>query len=228
MERSNFMRTDSPGTVPLMVFDGDCSFCRLWIAYWRNLTGGSIDYAPYQEAAERFPQVPLENFKRAVQLILPDGEVLSAARAVSRSLAGVPEYGWMWWAYHHVPGFAALAEVLYRWVAAHRNFAYRVTVFLWGKDFEPPSFEIASSGFLRCLGAIYLIAFVSFGVQVTGLVGARGILPVGNFLKAVQESYGTTPWFQVPTLFWLNSNDAFLKAMCGAGAILAVVLIFGF
>ena len=222
------MPTDSPRTVPLMVFDGDCSFCRLWIAYWRKLTGSTIDYAPYQEAAERFPEVPLENFKRAVQLILPDGEVLSAAQAVARSLADVPEYGWMWWAYHHVPGFAVLAEVLYRCVAAHRSAAYHATVFFWGKDFEPPSFEVASRGFLRCLGAIYLIAFVSFGVQVSGLVGARGVLPVGNFLKAVQESYGYTPWFQVPAVFWLNSSDGFLKAMCGAGAILAVMLILGF
>src|SRR6267378_3131241 len=188
MERSTFMPTDSPRTVPLMVFDGDCSFCRLWIAYWRNLTGGTIDYAPYQETAGRFPDIPLENFKRAVQLILPDGEVLSAAQAVARSLVDVPEYGWMWWAYHHVPGFAVLAEVLYRWVAAHRSFAYHVTVILWGKDFEQPSFEIASRGFLRCLGAIYLIAFVSFGVQVSGLVGARGVLPVGIFFRAVRKS----------------------------------------
>ena len=136
MERSTFMPTDSPRTVPLMVFDGDCSFCRLWIAYWRNLTSGTIDYAPYQETAGRFPDIPLENFKRAVQLILPDGEVLSAAQAVARSLADVPEYGWMWWTYHHVPGFAALAELLYRCVAAHRSAAYHATVFFWGKDFE--------------------------------------------------------------------------------------------
>src|SRR5438876_10295898 len=194
------MPTDSPRTVPLMVFDGDCSFCRLWIAYWLNRTGSTMHYASYQEAAERFPEVPRENFKRAVHLILPDGQVLSAARAVLRSLADIPEYGWMWWAYHHVPGFAALAELLYRWVAAHRSFAYHATVFFWGKDFEPPSFEIASRWFLRCLGAIYLIAFVSFGVQISGLVGARGILPVGNFLKSVQASYGATLWFEVPTV----------------------------
>src|SRR5712692_8993586 len=144
MERSNFMRTDSPGTVPLMVFDGDCSFCRLWIAYWRNLTGGSIDYAPYQEVAERFPQVPLENFKRAVQLILPTGEVLSAAHAVVRSLAETPERDWLLWTYRRIPGFAAICEWVYRLIAAHRSLFYHVTVFLWGRQIEPATYEIVT------------------------------------------------------------------------------------
>ena len=66
--------------------------------------GRRVAYAPYQEAAAQFPQIPVENFKRAVHLVLPDGEVLSAAHAVFRSLALLPKYGWMLWAYHHVPG----------------------------------------------------------------------------------------------------------------------------
>src|SRR5437868_15435680 len=41
------------------------------------------------------------------------------------------------------------------------------------------SFELSRSLFLRTLGVVYLIAFVSLAVQITGLVGEHGVLPVG-------------------------------------------------
>jgi lipase maturation factor 1 len=214
--------------VPLLAFDGDCSFCRIWIGYWKRLTGEQIEYAPYQEVSERFPAVPRENFKRAVQLILPSGEVLSAAHAVFRSLAHVHGYAWMLWAYQNVPGFAAVAEWFYRRIAAHRSFFYHVTVLLWGKQVDPASYEIATRWFLRCLGAIYLVAFVSLGVQITGLVGARGILPAASFLNAIRQNYGAALWWRLPTLFWLNTSDTILKLACVAGAIVAVAIALGF
>jgi len=218
----------TPSSVPLLVFDGDCSFCRIWIECWKRLTGGQIEYAPYQEVAERFPDVPRDNFKRAVQLVLPDGEVLSAAHAVLRSLAHVPGHAWMLGAYKNVPGFAAVAEWFYRRVAAHRSFFYHVTVLLWGKHPEPASYEIATRWFLRCLGVIYVIAFVSLGVQITGLVGARGILPAASFLGAIRENYGGALWWRLPTVFWLDASDTILQLACVAGAMTAVVIVLGF
>jgi predicted DCC family thiol-disulfide oxidoreductase YuxK len=210
-----------------LVFDGDCSFCRIWIGFWERLTGNQVAYAPYQEVATQFPQVPRDHFKRAVQLILPDGEALSAAHAVLRSLADVPDYAWMIWAYHHVPGFATLAEWLYRRIAAHRSLFYHVTVFLWGKQLEPASYEIATRWFLRCLGTIYLIAFLSLGVQITGLVGVRGILPATAFLDFVRENYGAA-WLRLPTIFWLGASDMVLKLTCIAGAIASLAVLLGF
>ena len=222
------MKNPAPANIPLLIFDGDCSFCRLWIEYWKRLTGEAIAYAPYQDVAERFPQVPRDDFKRAVQLILADGEVLSAARAVFRSLANVPGYGWLLWAYVHIPGFAAVAEFLYRRVAAHRSFFYHATVFLWGKHLEPATYEISVCWFMRSLGAIYLAAFLSLAVQVTGLVGARGILPATRFINAVRETYGASAWLRLPTIFLLGSGDALLKLACIAGAIAALAVILGF
>ena len=43
---------------------------------------------------------------------------------------------------------------------------------------RPLAFLVSRWIFLRLLGLIYLIAFMSLAVQVTGLVGAEGILPV--------------------------------------------------
>jgi hypothetical protein len=100
--------------------------------------------------------------------------------------------------------------------------------FFRGNRSEPPTYVLIEWLFIRLLGLIYLIAFVSLAVQITGLVGSGGILPVGEYLRAVQERLGALGYWQVPTLFWLNSSDIMLKLACVLGALLALVLIAGY
>ena len=71
---------------PLLIYDNDCDFCRYWIAQWQHVTRDHIDYAPYQEAAAQFPEIPISAFENSVQLILQNGTVLSGAEAVLRAL----------------------------------------------------------------------------------------------------------------------------------------------
>ena len=106
---------------PILVYDGNCGFCRSWIARWRRVTGERVDYAPYQEAGARFPEIGPERFKASVQLIEPDGRVSQGAEAVYRSLSYKPGQGWWLWLYVHVGPFAALSEWGYRLVARHRG-----------------------------------------------------------------------------------------------------------
>ncbi len=63
---SEITRVERPPERPLGVFDGDCGFCRLWIARWKARTGPKVDYAPSQEVAERFPEIPKEQFARGI------------------------------------------------------------------------------------------------------------------------------------------------------------------
>ena len=42
--------------------------------------------------------------------------------------------------------------------------------------------------FLRALGLIFFSAFYSLARQVHGLIGERGILPVGTYLQQVSEA----------------------------------------
>jgi hypothetical protein len=78
------------------------------------------------------------------------------------------------------------------------------------------------------LGLVYLVAFLSFGVHIEGLIGKNGLLPAGEFLAAVQKALGVSRgYLHYPTLAWLNSSDAFLKGMCWAGAGLALLLLLG-
>jgi hypothetical protein len=76
--------------------------------------------------------------------------------------------------------------------------------------------------FLRILGCIYLVAFVSFGAQAPGLIGSHGILPLGDYLAAAKEGAGRAAYWEIPSLFWLNSSDRALQAdwFLGAGCAL--------
>lgn len=82
--------------------------------------------------------------------------------------------------------------------------------------------------FLRLLGVVYLIAFVSLGVQALGLFGSQGIVPVANLLERVGEQLeGLDRFRQVPTLCWIDTSDGFLTMQWVFGAVLSVLLVAG-
>ncbi len=217
----------APPSKPMLVYDGDCGFCKLWIARWREITAGRIDYEPLQEAAARFPEVPRAEFEHAVKLIEPNGRVFSSADAVFRSLGEGRRFALSQWCYAHVPGFAAITEASYTFIAAHRELAHRVTSLIWGGDVRKPTYFRARNWFLRLLGVVYLIAFLSLRVQVDGLIGAKGIAPLPEYLASAHAQLGARAALVLPTLCWLNSSNAALHFLCGAGAVISVVLIAG-
>jgi hypothetical protein len=90
-----------------------------------------------------------------------------------------------------------------------------------------PTHTLARWLFLRALGAVYLVAFLSLWVQVAGLVGSRGILPAGTFLEWVGARAGPERYRVLPTLFWLHPSDGFLHVLCGGGVALSLLLILG-
>ena len=209
---------------PLLVYDNDCDFCRYWIAQWQHTTGDRIDYAPYQEVGAAYPEIPLSAFESSVQLILQNGTVLSGAEAVFRALNN----GLLLWCYYHLPGFASVSEWVYRFVAQHRPFFSALTRWFWGTHTERTTFYLSRWLFLRALGCIYLIAFLSLWVQIHGLVGSNGILPAEQYLAVVRQQIGTEGYYLLPTLFWLNPSDACLHFLCAGGVVLSLVLIAGF
>src|SRR5437868_2633723 len=227
MANESRLRVSNPPPKPLMIWDGDCHFCKRWIERWREITAGNVDYATYQEAAARFPEIPVEQFKRAVAFIEPDGEAFFAAEAVYRSLRYRSSRKWLAWSYDHVPGFAAISETAYKFIAHNRSPGSTVTRLLWGNDVRPPTYFWARRWFLRMLGLIYLIAFVSLWVQVDGLVGSNGMSPVSQFLPAVRQQVGSDAYFLLPTLCWFDSSNTFLHFLCGGGVVLSLLLIFG-
>ncbi|MGP0075544.1 MAG: lipase maturation factor family protein [Bryobacteraceae bacterium] len=213
--------------VPLLIYDGRCGFCRIWIEYWKALTGERVAYAASQEVGGLYPQIPEKNFSESVQLVLPGGEILSGARAVFTTLTVAKQMFWLLWVYEHVPGFAGMSEAAYRLIASHRTFFYHFTRLTFGKRVQPWKFAKTEWVFLRLLAAVYLIAFASLTIQITGLIGARGILPLGGYLAAVSKALGVRGYWSMPTIFWLAHGDWFLKAVCFAGVAISIALLPG-
>ena len=192
------------------------------MGYWRGLTGDTLEYLPLQQASERFPEVSIEDCRKGVQLITQEGR-FSGAAGVIRFLADVPGYGWLFWCYRFIPGFAAVASFTYGLIANHRDAGSRITRALWGKDPQVSTYRTASELFSRAIAVIYAIAFLSFGLQVRGLAGSEGILPATEFLSAVRQQVGAMAPWRLPTLFWWGSADVTLLSITWGGVALSLV-----
>src|SRR2546421_3047419 len=90
-----------------------------------------------------------------------------------------------------------------------------------------PAYLLSRWLFLRLLGVVYLVAFVSLAVQVPGLLGEHGILPAGAFLDRVHAQYGGAAYRLFPTLCWVGAGDGMLRLLAWGGAALALLLIAG-
>jgi predicted DCC family thiol-disulfide oxidoreductase YuxK len=230
----SIVKVASPPAKALMIYDGECNFCSLWIHRWQLTTGDRLDFLPFQDpsVAARFPEVPRGQFENAVQLIETNGTVYGGAEAVFRALAHNPREGWLFDWYEHSSAFAHTSEWGYRLVARHRGFFSALTRLGWGRHIEPPTQNLVRWVFLRSLGLIYLIAFVSLWVQIIGLVGSNGILPANSAMESMRQGadaqhLGLGRYHLVPTLCWFKTSDGFLRFQCAAGATLAVLLVVG-
>ena len=210
---------------PTLIYDGDCSICRYWVAYWRELTGGSVVFRAFQEAAAEYPAIPRQAFSHAIQFIDRDGQVYSAAAATFRVLRYSPGRAAWWWCYAHLPGFAPMSEWAYAFFARRRGVLAVLTKFLWGPALRAERYALVGWIFLRLFGAIYLAAFASLGVQILGLIGHAGILPVASYFEALRHARGASAHWWVPSLFWLNCSDAALLGGTIIGAVLGLLVI---
>ena len=220
-------RVSNPPPKPLLIWDGDCRFCELWIERWRAATRGKFDDAPSQQVSARYPEVPADVFNHAVVYIDETGSVFTGAEAIVRALRVRFPHRTLAWAYDKVPGFAPLSEFFYRRVARNRRTASAITRALWGNEVRPANYRNAQHWFLRGLGLVYLIAFVSFWVQVDGLIGENGVLPIAEFLPIMRDRLGENALGLLPTLCWLNSSNGFLHLLCGGGVVVSLLLICG-
>jgi predicted DCC family thiol-disulfide oxidoreductase YuxK len=217
-----------------MLFDGDCRFCRLWIQRWKQSTGDGVDYVPLQDAsvAENFPELARAELEEAVHFIAADGLVYRSAEAVFRSLTLNPKKQWPLRLYEAFPTFARLANSSYGFIASHRQMFSRATRILWGEHVERSADSLTRWLFLRGLGVIYLIAFISLWTQLTGLIGQRGILPAANLVSQVHgaveaNNIGLDRFRLLPTLCWFSASDTSLHSQCALGVAFAVALIAG-
>ena len=114
----------------LLIYDGDCGFCRYCVAHARKMCGPLVCFTSLQELPQDFLRDHPYDYEGAIQLFRGDSQIASGAGAAFtlRSLAGSSH--WRRW-YHRYAWFANASEAIYRWVARHRRFCYRVAKRLW-------------------------------------------------------------------------------------------------
>ncbi len=82
---------------------------------------------------------------------------------------------------------------------------------------------------LRFLGFVYLMAFLSLTQHVLPLMGADGLLPVGQTLATVSQSQGgqVEGFLRLPSLFWFWQADGVLLAGAWIGVALSMLVVAG-
>ena len=82
--------------------------------------------------------------------------------------------------------------------------------------------------FLRFLGLVYFVAFLSLAQQLGPLIGSHGLLPAQPYLNSVAAGSRFAAAFELPTIFWLNCSDTFLATCSYVGLALSLQVLFGF
>ena len=81
--------------------------------------------------------------------------------------------------------------------------------------------------FMRGIGAIYFVAFLSLFHQLKPLIGKDGLLPAHLYIKQVTRIGIWKAFWRSPSLFYFNSSDAVMVGLCGLGVGLSFAVMMG-
>ena len=118
---------------PVLVWDGDCGFCKFWKTRWQLRTGEKIDFKTYQETADFFEDIPLKEFKKASKLIEQNGKVYNGPNSAYRSLWHAGNRFWFK-LFQTNRAFKAISKHAYNHIAKNRSFYFRLTKIFFGKN----------------------------------------------------------------------------------------------
>lgn len=126
-------------TRPLLIWDGQCGFCKYWAIRWRHLTGSSVRYAPYQRVHYLIDEIAKQEFAKAVRLIETDGKIYSGAHAAYKTLQYTNKWNFLLAWYKNHRWFKKASDLGYRFISKNRPALYRLTVTFCGKNPHSPT-----------------------------------------------------------------------------------------
>lgn len=130
-----------PKDLPVMAWDENCGFCHYWVIKWKKLTGNKVNYTPFQQVYQDFPDIELKYFRQAIRFIDVDGSAFAGPGAVFQALH---RYGSKWkWVmplYKRIGIFRFLADHFYSFVSRNRTRMYSITIRLFGRNPARPKY----------------------------------------------------------------------------------------
>jgi predicted DCC family thiol-disulfide oxidoreductase YuxK len=109
------------GTLPILVYDGDCGFCTRWVTVLQRRMRAFPNAQPWQRLDLTALGLTEPQVREAVQWVGRDGTQRSGARVASELLRYQPSRTLrVLGALCDTAVVRPVAAVLYRWVAAHR------------------------------------------------------------------------------------------------------------
>jgi hypothetical protein len=82
--------------------------------------------------------------------------------------------------------------------------------------------------FQRGLGLVFLVSFVSLAHEAVSTAGRAALLPIASRLAKYKEDFPTwRRFYYFPTLLWINSSDAMLRALTLVGIGASIMVIYG-
>ena len=106
----------------VLIYDKECPVCRKTIKWLRqNSRKGAFEMLPCQSDAlkERYPTIEKATCMKAMQLVLPDGKVLSGEKAFPEILKRLKRYSFAAEIFRF-PGSDVISSAFYKWFADRR------------------------------------------------------------------------------------------------------------
>ena len=105
----------------VLVYDGHCNFCRRQASRLLAWSGGRLSLESFHAPGifERYPRLSRAECEAAMQLVLPDGRILSGAAAAAGAIRLNPPLAWVSF-FYYLPGLKQISDALYRWIARNR------------------------------------------------------------------------------------------------------------
>lgn len=97
-----------------------------------------------------------------------------------------------------------------------------------GEGRAPRSYALSAWLFVRGIGVVFVVAFLSLWAQLDALLGSRGIAPAAGLMWSLRRDPDPRGFGDLPTLVWWGDSDPELHALCAVGTVASLLLVVGF
>lgn len=125
-------RINSRSGNAVLIYDGECPICSSAMGWIMDHEAGSLEVLTCRsnEMKKRYPLITETDCMQAMQLVLPDGDVLAGEKALPEIIKRLHKRYRSAAALFKLPGSTIIARVFYRWFASRR---YRLAKMLFPK-----------------------------------------------------------------------------------------------